>query len=374
MSNIEVIPVGNSHQQKQFLDLPFEIYRNDRNWVPRIRASEKELVGFAQHPFNLNATSQSFIAIQDRAAVGRVVAINNLAHQSCYPDQNVGFIGFFECVDNDQVARLLFQSAFKWLKQQGLSKVRGPVSPSMNYEAGLLIDGFGKPPTFMMPYNPTYYSKFWEAEQFYKIQDLFAFRGNKEIYQTATKAWRIADEAANRFGATFRRIDKSNFLEDVRTFLRLYNIGSASTWGFVPFTEPEIEFLAKELRHLIIPELTSFMLVDGKTVGATFGLLDYSPLIRSIKGRLFPFGFLRILFGRQRIRKSRCMSINVLPEYQKWGLGICLLDRFLRQGYEKGIANVEFSYVLESNHLAASTLTNAGVLKEKTYRIYERRI
>ena len=161
-------------------------------------------------------------------------------------------------------------------------------------------------------------------------------------------------------------------MKDVQTFLRLYNDASASTWGFLPFSESEIQFLAKELRHLIIPELTSFMLVDGQTIGATFGLLDYNPIIRAIKGRLWPLGFLKILFGRRHLNKSRCMSINVLPEYQKWGLGLCLLDRFLRQGYEKGIEDVEFSYVLESNHLAASTLTNAGVVKEKTYRIFEK--
>ncbi len=371
---IEIVEVQNRQQQNSFLDLPEQLHSGDPNWVPRIRASEKELSGFAKHPFNDSARSSAFLAVMNNQPVGRIVAINNQIHNKTHPGKPTGFIGFYESANDPEIAKALFEAAFDWLRTEDLHWVRGPVSPSMNYEAGLLIKGFDKPPTFMMPYNPAYYVDQWEECGFRKTQDMFAFRGDLSMYDSATKAWAIADQAATRFGATFRRIDNRRFLEDVKTFLRLYNLASASTWGFLPFSENEIQFLAKELRHLIIPELTSFMMVDGKTIGATFGLLDYSPIIKSIRGRLFPFGFLKILFSRRRIKKSRCMSINVLPEYQKWGLGLCLLNRYLKQGSANGIKDVEFSYVLESNHLAASTLTNAGVEKEKIYRVYEKSI
>ena len=371
---LKIAPVHSKSQQRQFIDLPRILHANDKNWVPRIMASEKELVGFAKHPFSEQATSQAFLACSDGVPCGRIVAIDNSIHATQYPNDSIGFAGFFESTNEHAIANGLFDKASNWLRERGFSIMRGPVSPSMNYEAGLLVDGFDKPPTFMMPYNPKYYVKLWEQYGFTKSQDMFAFVGNQEIYDTADKALAIAEQAAERFGATFRQIDRKNFVSEVQTFLRLYNSASASTWGFIPFTENEIVFLANELKHLIVPDLTSFMIVDGKTVGATFGLLDYNPIVKRIRGKLLPFGFLSILFGRKAIKKSRCMSINILPEFQRWGLGLCLLNEYLKQGSKKGIRDVEFSYVLESNHLAASSLAKAGNKREKTYRVYDKQL
>ena len=165
MTSTKVLAVNNARLQKAFLDLPEQVYRDDTRWAPRIRASEKELVGFADHPFNLRAHSQCFVAMEEDKVVGRIVAINNLLHHDLYPTENTGFIGFFESVNDLKVAKLLFDEACSWLKKKGRSFVRGPVSPSMNYEAGLLINGFEFPPTFMMPYNPNYYVGMWEKKR-----------------------------------------------------------------------------------------------------------------------------------------------------------------------------------------------------------------
>ena len=374
MAAVRVVPVTNRWLERQFLDLPSSLYASYPNWVPRLRSSEKELCGFKKHAFNDTAQSVAFVACRGEQVCGRILAIDNSIHNKTHPNESVGFVGFYESVDDDDVAQALFSASEDWLHQRGLKSVRGSVSPSMNYEAGLLIDGFEHMPSFMMPYNPEHYAGLWSRAGFEKVQDLFAFRGNQEIYDAAVRPMAIAAQAADRFGATFRQIDRRNFVAEVQEFLKLFNAGSAGTWGFVPFSDSEINQLAGELRFLIIPELTSFMCVGGKIAGAVFGLQDYNPIVKRIRGRLFPLGFLSLLWGRRKIKRSRMMSINILPQYQRWGLGICLLDQFLKQGSRLGIRDVEFSYVLESNHLAASTLANGGNIREKTYRIFEKRI
>jgi GNAT superfamily N-acetyltransferase len=370
-----VAPVVTKKQQRQFLDLPADIHRETAQWVPRIRASERELAGFRHHAFHDTADTAAFLARRGNEPCGRIVAIHNRAHDMGHPDDSLGFVGFYECIDDAVVSEQLFQAAEGWLRERSITRVRGPVSPSMNYEAGLLVDGFDSRPSFMMPYNLPYVPLQWVAHGFEKVQDLFAFTADHGMLSDMNeKVRKISFAAVERFGAEFRQVDRRRFENDVQTFLELYNSGSAHTWGFVPLSPSEIKQLSRELKYLIIPELTALILVNDKVVGGAFAMLDYNPIIRRIKGRLFPFGFVKLLTGRKKLKKTRVMSINVLPEFQKWGLGLALMGYLARQGLAWGLESVEFSYVLESNHLACSSLRNGGARCEKTYRIYEKSI
>ncbi len=154
-------------------------------------------------------------------------------------------------------------------------------------------------------------------------------------------------------------------------FLNIYNDSLGGTWGFVPMSAAEVEHMSKSLKYLIVPEMTSVAEVDGRPVGAVFGLLDYNPRIKQIDGRLFPFGFLRLLWRRRQIRRVRLISTNVLPEYQRWGVGLVILSRLVPEVLKWGIEDAEFSWVLESNHLSFKTLQRGGAKLTKTYRIYD---
>ena len=167
-------------------------------------------------------------------------------------------------------------------------------------------------------------------------------------------------------------MDRKNFVRDVRTFLDIYNSSLGGTWGFVPLSEGEIDHLAASMKHLITPELTSIAEVDGRPVGTAFALLDYNPRIKQIDGRLFPFGFMRLFWNRRAIKSIRIISTNVVPEYQKWGLGLVILNRFVPDAIAWGIQEVEFSWVLESNQLSYKTLKRGGAKLTKTYRVYDR--
>jgi GNAT superfamily N-acetyltransferase len=181
----------------------------------------------------------------------------------------------------------------------------------------------------------------------------------------------VAEEATRRFNVKVRPISKKEFKKDVGIFLRIYNSALLAQWGFTPMSESELQATATNLKFLIATEMTSVAEVDGKGVGIVFGLLDYNPLIKKINGKLYPFGWLRLLLGRKKLKRVRLMSTNVSPEYQRWGLGLVLLTRLVPEVMEWGIQDAEFSWVLESNKLSRGTLERSGLNRDKTYRIYD---
>jgi GNAT superfamily N-acetyltransferase len=214
-----------------------------------------------------------------------------------------------------------------------------------------------------------------EQAGYEKVQDMYAFWGHVNMLEQLDKKLEfVVNESMRRFNIKTRRLDRKHFHRDVRHFLDIYNRSLVNTWGFVPLSDAELDHMAGSLRHLIVPEMTSFAEVDGKVVGAMFGLLDYNPRIKQIDGKLFPFGFLRLLWNRRAIKRVRLISTNVIPEYQKWGVGLVLVARILPDVLSWGIEEAEFSWVLESNHLSRSTLQRGGAKLNKTYRLYDRRL
>lgn len=371
MSQLNVKAVSTRGERKQFLELPWKLYRGDPNWVPPLRANQEAMVGYKKHPFYNYAKIQTFLATRDGEPIGRIAAIVNPRHIERFNDKR-GMFGFFECTDDLEAAQGLFAAVRDWLAGQGLHAIRGPINPSLNYEVGLLIDGFDSPPTFMMTYNPPFYASLIEQCGFHKTQDMYAFWGEVSMLDSLDKKLDfVVREVINRFNVTLRRLDKRRFSEEVRTFLNIYNRSLVGTWGFTPLSDEELEFMSGEMKHLLVPELTTFAEVDGKPVAAAFGLLDYNPRIKSIDGRLFPFGFLRLLWNRKKIDKIRLISTNVLPEYQRWGLGVVVLSRLVPEILDWGIREVEFSWVLESNDLSRKSLQRGGAKLTKTYRIYD---
>ena len=360
MTQISVVPVNTKAQEKLFLELPWKIYGNNDYWVPPLRIDQKERVGFAKHPFYDTNARQAFLAMRGDEVVGRISAHLNAAHNERYNEKR-GFFGFFESIDQQEVASGLLDAAAGWLREQGMTDMRGPCSPSQNYECGLLTDGFDIQPTFQMPYNLPYYQRLCETYGLEKTQDLISFWGHRDMLQSLDqKMGFVIEEAKRRFKIVLRPINKKKFMEEVYMFLNIYNRSLVGTWGFSPLSDAEVRALGIGLRFLIVPEMTSVAEVDGKPIGAVFGLLDYNSRIKKIDGRLFPFGFLRLIMNRKSIKRVRLVSTNVLPEYQRWGVGLVLMSRLVPEVAKWGIEIAEFSWVLESNHLSRATLERGG--------------
>jgi GNAT superfamily N-acetyltransferase len=369
--DLQVRPVETRAEQKRFIRLPWRIYATDPCWMPPLVMAQEELLGFRPHPFYEKSRSQSFLASRGGTDVGRITAIVNAGHIERYHEQR-GFFGFFECDDDPAAARALFGAARDWLHAQGMTCIRGPANPSLNYECGLLIEGFDTPPFFMMTHNRPYYAGLVEANGFHKVEDLFAFWGRMSMLESIDQKLGVMVEGVKeRFGVTVRPLDRSRFAEEVRMFLNIYNSSLAGTWGFVPLSPGEVDHMAASLKHLIVPELALVAEVEGKPIGTVFCLLDYNPRIKVINGRLFPLGFLKLLWNKRGIKRMRAISTNVIPEYQAWGVGLVLHAALVPRLYDWGMDEVEFSWVLESNHLSRRTLERGGALVTKKYRLYQ---
>ena len=370
-TSILVEPVNSKRDQKAFIRFPWELYKGDPNWIPPLIMNIKELLNYSKHAFYDNAEIQTFLARRDGKIVGRIAAIIDRAHNKFHKEER-GMFGFYESIDDQDVSNALFDTAKAWFAERNIFLMRGPANPSQNYEWGLLVEGFHSPPTFMMTYNKQYYAKLIESYGFFKAQDMYAYTGTIEMLDTLDpKLQFIAEESQRRFDVTVRPISKKNFKKDVQSFLEIYNSALPGQWGFTPMSEGEVRATAKGLKLLIVNELTTMAEIDGRPVATVFGLLDYNPTIKEIDGKLFPFGFLKLLYGRKKIKKMRLISTNVIPEYQRWGLGLVLMSRLVPEVSNWGIREAEFSWVLESNKLSRGTLERGGSIRDKTYRIYD---
>ncbi|MBL9125297.1 MAG: hypothetical protein JNG90_16790 [Planctomycetaceae bacterium] len=371
MSQVVVQPVRTRRERKEFLQLPWQLHQNDPNWIPPLRREQAELVGYKHHAFYDAAESQSFLARRNGRVVGRILGIVNHAYNEMYTEHR-GFFGFFESINDVEVAQALFEAVRDWLAERNLTRLRGPVNPSMNYECGMLVEGFDSPPTFMMTYNPEYYPQLLEACGFTKAQDLLAYFGHiDQMPEIDGKLGRIAEQVAERFEVTIRPMDRRNFVKDVELFLKLYNGSMVLTWDYVPISPSEMKFLAGSLKYLLIPELAMVANCEGKQAGVVLCIPDYNTRIKQIDGKLFPFGFVRLLRNKRAIPRVRVVAINVLPEFQRLGLGLVLLRGLLPAALANGIREAEFSWVFESNEMARMGLEKGGATVYKRYRIYD---
>jgi hypothetical protein len=235
-----------------------------------------------------------------------------------------------------------------------------------------LIDGFDRRSMFMMTYHPPYYARLFNEFGFRKAHDLYAYWGHAEMLaKLDKKLFFITQESQERFGIRIRSMDAGRFHEEVKMYLDLYNRSLGGTWGFLPMSSGEVRHAAKGLKQLIVPELTCVAEVEGKVIGGVFCLLDYNPRIAAIDGRLLPFGFVKLLSRKRQIKNIRLIATTVVPEYQKWGVGLVLLGGLLPKALAWGVEEAEFSWVLESNDLSRKSLEKGGAKRTQTFRIYD---
>jgi GNAT superfamily N-acetyltransferase len=376
---VVIRPTESWRDRRHFQRLPWLIYagrgHRDPHWVPPLVTQERQLLGWAHHPFYENADSVTWLAERGGRVVGRLMVIVNHIHNRKY-DEQLGFFAFFECVDDAAAARALFDTGDAWLRQRGMTAVRGPVSPSLNYMCGLLVDGFDRPPCFLMPYNPPYYAALLESCGFAKSHDLYAYEMDVALLAKLTQRYKPAVLAAlAHTNLVLRPFDSSGgraFQRDIETYLDIYNRALDGTWGFTPLQPREARHIADELRRVIVPQFAVFAEIDGQPVGALLGLLDYNQILRKLNGRLWPFGFVRLWAGRRRITTARVMAMTMVPGYQNAGLSVVLLDCMAVAAAKWGIERYELSWVLETNTRSRGTLERAGTRITSTYRIYEK--
>jgi ribosomal protein S18 acetylase RimI-like enzyme len=374
VARIEVSPVRDRRDRNAFIKFPWRIYQDDPAWVPPLILERKAFLDRKRHPFYQHGDAELFLARRGGEFVGRIMASDdpnyNALHQA-----NVGCFGLFESIDDVEVADALFRAAKDWLRSKGRDEIMGPIDYSTNYVCGLLIAGFQYPPTILTSHNPPYYGQLLESCGFSKVIDFYAW-WFPDAAEPASRLRRLAAKFAKRNPATIRVGDVKNIEQEARRLREIYNQAWSKNWGFVPFTEAEIDHMTHELKPIVIPEWTLFAEIGDEPVGFILAVPDINVALQKINGRLtrfgLPIGLVKLLYYKRKIKKGRLIALGVIEKYRRAGIAEMLVLRVMEDGMiNKGVAG-ELSMTLENNFMINRFLEAIGATKYKTYRIYRR--
>ncbi|PWU04447.1 MAG: N-acetyltransferase [Terriglobia bacterium] len=368
MGGVEVVAAGKK-KLKEFIDLPYNLYRHDPHWVPPLRMAVKELLDCKKHPFYKNAEAEFFLAQRDGRTVGRIAAIVDRNYNQFHNEQT-GFFGFFECIDDAAVAEALLRRAREWVFEKGARRLLGPVNPSTNYECGLLVEGFDSDPMVMMTYNPPYYARLMEQVGLRKAKDLLAYSSPSDKVKLK-KIEHAAERAFTNNGVRVRPIDMKDFDGEVARVWEVYCAAWSRNWGFVPMSREEFILMGKEMKQILKPELVLIGEVDGRMVGFALALPDVNQALKPARGRLFPTGLLKILYYQRLIKSVRVLALGVVQEHRASGVAAGFYATLVHNALKLGYEHSEMSWILEDNILMNRSLEVMGAKRYKSYRIYE---
>jgi hypothetical protein len=359
----------------RFFDVADRIYAGDPNWVAPLR-SDLATVFDGANPFFRHGEMQLFIARRGGEDVGRIAAIVDRNHDA-FHGEKAAFFGFFESVDDAEVAGKLVEAAAGWGRERKATVLRGPMNPTLNDEAGLLVDGFDSPPVMMMTYNPPRYAALLEAQGLRKAKDLLAYWFPLEE-KPLERVARVAERFHKRSGhIRVRNVTRRGLDGDLAKIREVYNEAWEKNWGFVPMTSEEMDFMAKRLKPLLVPELlwlAEAPRADGSLEPIAFMLMlpDYNVAIAPTRGRLLPFGWLRFLLARRKIKTVRVLTLGVKRPWRNSGIQSIMMADSLRFLLDNGYTGAEVSWLLEDNDLVIAAVRMWGGKLYKTYRVYEK--
>lgn len=373
--SVTVRPVTSSADYKRFINFQYDFYRDYPCFIPPLRAEVKKVLNPKKNAFFEHGKIQPFLAEDANGkVVGRVAAIVNGMHLEKYND-DTGFFGFFECVEDYGIAEQLLNTAADWLSSQGLKHVRGPANPSLNEISGLLVAGFEREPAFMMPYNPSYYMDFLTQYGFERAMTMWAYYIHYK-YAKIDKLKRGVGLLMRRYpDIKLRSMDMKHFDEEARHILDIYNDAWGNNWGHVPMTDAEFAQLAKDLKQIVDPNVIYILEDKGTPVAFSITLPDINLALRHVKnGKLFPTGLFQLLFRAKfgGIHNGRTLLMGVKQAYQGKGLDAILNLAIIEGGPKNGYYGSEMSWVLDSNKAMMNALIDFGGTYEKEYVMLEK--
>ena len=372
--DIDIRPVNKRNKIKEFINIPWHIYGDDPAWVAPLKL-ERRLHFSSFNPFFKHGSWQGWVAYQNGRPVGRIGAQVDELHREIY-GADTGHFGLIEAIENADVFAALLNSAEKWLKEQGATKITGPFGFSLNQECGLLVDGFQHPPVLMMPHSRSWYGEMLEQQGYSGAQDLLAYWVNVDF-----EAPPIMERLLRRYQSKIklRTLNRKRFAEEMELLRDLFNDAWSENWGFVPFTKAEFAELGTSLRVLVPDELIQIAEIDGEAVAFIAALPNLNEASKDLDGSLFPFGLLKII---QRVRKrqittGRVPLMGIRKKFQKQAIGSALtffiVDAIRHKLFDLGIFAVEMSWILENNSGIRGFLESVvGCHIYKRYRLYQK--
>ena len=361
-----------------FIDLPWDIYRNDDNWVPPLKIAVRDLLDVKKNPFFKHAYMNPILAYRDGKRVGRIVGVIDDNHNK-FHKETTAFFGFYEAIDDQEVADKLLNEVAEWARSRGMTVLRGPMNPSTNHECGLLVEGYDQPVAVMMTYNPPYYATQLEKWGLGKAKDLFAYDIDGRKVKFSDRLMAQAERLKQRGRVTFRPINMRKFDEEVATILEIYNDAWETNWGFVPMDAEEFRHMAKDMKTILDPNLLLVAEVKGEPVAFALTLPDVNQAIKKIKdGKLLPTGIFKLLWNtkgpgrRKTINRCRILTLGIKKAYRNYGIGPMLYAEYYKRGPGNGYPIGEASWILEDNVAMNKALQHMCGERTKVYRIYDK--
>jgi GNAT superfamily N-acetyltransferase len=381
MTEIKIHPVQTKDDLAEFITFPWTVYAQDPYWVPPLIEERKEFHDPERNAFFEHARAQNFIAKRGEQNVGTIAAFTNDRYNE-FHDENKCWFGFFEVLEDPEAAAALFNAAAAWAREAGHDSIVGPAQFSTNDELGLLVEGFGDAPRILMTYNPPYYADYILAAGYSKAMDLWAHSLDMTGYEKKIpeKLIRVTEKIRKRGNFSVRPVNMKRYDEDAEIVKLVYNRSWERNWGFVPFTDPEMDKLAADLKQIIDPVLSVIIEKDGEPVG--FGLLlpDMNQPLRHAYPRPGVPEILTMikLLWHWKIRPKmtwvRGFALGVIPEFHGRGVDAIMYLELIKGALSRGYKWAEMSWTLENNDMVNRSVDMIGGSRYKVYRMYEKHL
>jgi len=372
---VEVRAVQTRQQRREFLALPYELYADDPAWVPPLLFEQRHQFS-PRSPFFQHAKVQMWVAYQHGRPVGRITAQVDALRIARYDDAT-GYFGSLEGRDDPAVFAALLHAAEDWLRAQGMRAVIGPFNLSINGDVGCLVEGFDTAPVVLTGHGQRHYDARVQEAGYRKAKDVVAYRVDpRAVPPRAMIAGARRASASARI--RIRPLNKARLRDEVAAISEIFNDAWAKNWGFVPFTEAEFAELAGALRYVVPPEFVQFAEVDGELAAMLIIVPNLNELIADLRGRLLPFGWLRLLtrLRRQPPRSARVAQMGVRQKFQHslltMSIAFGLVDAVRQPLIDRQMRYLEMGWVLEDNFPMLRIMQVLGGQPCKRYRVYEK--
>jgi GNAT superfamily N-acetyltransferase len=382
MATIDIRQANSKAEKKAFMMLPFDIYKDNPYWVSPLLMDMRHMFGIhtfidgllgakGDHPFYEYGQMQLYMAFKGGKAVGRIAAISNDRYNEVHPDEGgVGFFGFFESINDQEVANALFDTARAWLKNRNLTKMQGPASPSSSYDFGLLTSGFDDMPRVDMPYQHEYYQHLYTNYGLPCRQELLAYKMDSKTIMNNPKLKRGAALVKKRYNVEIKPIDMKDLNNEVKKIKEVYNKAWEPLWGIVPLSDKEIDAYAEKFKMIAIPEFIPFIYVNGELAGMAVAVLDFNFILHQLKGKLFPHGY-KIFTEKDKVKWMRVILLGLFPKFQGKGIDAVVYLHLVEEALKRGFEYCEGSYILKENEPMNRGMRAVSAVPYKEYKVYE---
>jgi GNAT superfamily N-acetyltransferase len=368
---VQVTPVKGRRQLREFIDLPFRLHVGTP-WITPLKLERKIFLNRRMNAYFTHGEAEYLVARRDGRVVGRITAQIDRAYNE-FHQTKTGMFGFLEFEDDPEVLAALIGAAEAWLRERGCDQMLGPMDFNLNEDSGVLIEGFDLVPLIRQNWHPPYYQQRLEELGLTKAMDLLSWKlsiDDRESMKPIIE--KLAKRCKEKYGVEVRKMTRRSLRKDLDKFAEVYNSAWSENWGFVPYSEKDLDAYALDLQIVYSPEWFMVAEKDGETIAMAITVMDANQLQKRMNGRVFPTGWWHFLRRGRTTDQLRVGFLGVRPEFQHTGVAALLYVEHFNAAARSRLKHGEAGFILETNHAMNSGLEAMNGKVVKKYRVYER--